>query len=448
MMLFKPLFKKGITVVDTGKRNLGHVPVRVAKELVDKKLAIIVHSNPTLIALQHMGKTKTEPNHCAISSNSLKNIVSVASLFCTKNGRIDVLNSVMFKIANDRLFVSSTNLQAYFVGSVASGGKYIFRNDKDITEIYVNAQQLKKILACPDECSNIQLISGETPSLKVGSFVIEGFCPDEKFPDMQKQRSGDKIYPFTITDVWKKLTFIGKAISTNKCRSSLCGIYFDIARQQLACADGNRLHTVPMNESEKTSNSKHAVEGVIVPASVLKVARLLTGDGQIIVENDADRHVSLALNVPGCGDCRAVYRAIEGTYPKYDDVIPRGFASRFTTRIRDMLPVLNKALIANTASDSDSDSKPVLLEFKHGQMIVTVNVRGRTTYRGVVQGQYNGAPYHGVVNVIFLLDAILTTPNDSVEILLQTKNDEAWMIRNSAGCTAVVMPIELESNKH
>lgn len=443
MMLFKPLFKKGITVVDTGKRNLGHVPVRVAKELVDNKLAIIVHSNPTLIALQHTGKTRTEQNHCAISSNPLKNIVSIASLFCTKSGRIDVLNSVMFKIANDRLFVSSTNLDSYFAGSITSGSKYTFTHDKGITEICVNVQQLKKILTCPDECSSIQLISGETPSLKVGSFVIEGFCPDEKFPDMQKQRSGDKIYPFTITDVGKKLAFASKAVSNSKYKASLSGILFDIARQQLVGADGNRLHVVAMNESGKTRSDKHTVENVIVPVSVLKVARLLTGDGQIIVENDADRHVSLALNVPGCGDCRAVYRAIDGIYPKYDDVIPKGFASRFTTRTQDMLPVLHKTLIANTASDS----KPVFVEFKHGQMIVTVKTSGRIAYQGVVYGQYSGTPYRGVVNVIFILDATQIR-GDSVEILLQSESDKAWTIRNGSGYNAVVMPIELESLKH
>ena len=78
-------------------------------------------------------------------------------------------------------------------------------------------------------------------------------------------------------------------------------------------------------------------------------------------------------------------------------------------------------------------------------MIITVNVRGRVTYRGVVQGQYSGVPYRSVVNDIFLLDAIQTIPGDSIEIMLQSKNDEAWKIRNSSGYTAIIMPIELES---
>ena len=123
---------------------------------------------------------------------------------------------------------------------------------------------------------------------------------------------------FTVTNISEKLNFVGNAISANKYRPSFCVIYFDIARQQLAGADGNRLHTVPMNESGKTQSDKHAVEGVIVPASVLKVARLLTGVGRIIEGSDAGQgtyqYVNFALSVPGCDDCTATFRTVDGQF--------------------------------------------------------------------------------------------------------------------------------------
>ena len=439
----KLIFRKSIPVIGTDKQGIGRVPIHVARELIKTNHAEILHNHPSVIGLRHIGNRIASPNR-VISTSPLKNLVTTASLFVAKNSRIPALNSIMLQITNNRLYVSATNLDAFFKGCLESDNRHAFSHDKDVSGICINAVQIKKILLCTDETTTTHIKGGDTPSLQIGTFFVEGFSPKE-FPWVQF-KEGNKTMSFTVTNIAEKLNFVGNAISANKYRSSLCGIYFDIARRQLAGADGNRLHTVPMNESGKTQSDKHAVEGVIVPASVLKVARLLTGVGRIIAGSDAGQgtyqYVNFALSVPGCGDCTATFRTVDGQFPKYEDVIPKEYASRFTTRTQDLLPVLNKALIANT---TDSDSKPILAEFKNGQMIITVNVRGRVTYRGVVQGQYSGVPYRSVVNDIFLLDAIQTIPGDSIEIMLQSKNDEAWKIRNSSGYTAIIMPIELES---
>lgn len=443
----KLVFRKSIPVIGTDKRGIGRVPVHVGRELVRTNHAEIINNHPSVIGLRHIGYRIASPNR-VISTSPLKNLVTTASLFVAKNSRISALNSILFQVNNNRLSISASNLESYFKGSIDTAGKYALSCDKGVDSVCINAMHLKRILSCADETTTIHIKGGDTHGLQIGSFFVEGFSPKE-FPWVQF-KEGNKTMSFTMTNIAEKLNFAGNAISANKYRSSLCGIYFDIARQQLAGADGNRLHTVPMNESGKTQSDKHAVEGVIVPASVLRVARLLTGVGRIIEGRDAGQgtyqYVNFELNVPGCAGCAATFRTIDGQFPKYEDVIPKEYASRFTTRTRDLLPVLNKALIANTA---DADSKPILAEFRNGQiMTVTVNVRGRVTYRGVVQGQYSGVPYRSVVNVIFLLGAIQAVPGDSIELLLQAGKDQAWTIKGETGYCAVVMPIELESQKH
>lgn len=431
----KLVFRRGVPVISADKKTIGRVPAPVARALVASNSAKLLRDKPVIIGLQPPTKSRNADIPRAVN-NPLKQLIVVASMFTASGRRVPALNSLLFRVDHEKLTVSATNLEAHFSGSIASGSKYTFTHDEGINEICIDAQQLKKILACPDECSNIQFISGETPCLKVGSFVIEGFSPDEKLHTMPF-KEGNKTSSFTVTNIAEKLTFVGKALSNSKYKAALSGIYFDTARQQLAGADGNRLHLAPMTDSKR--HDKCTPDGVVVPSSILKAARLLTGDGHIMAENDADKHICFTLNVPGCTDCRAVYRAIDGQFPQYNDVIPREFANRFTARTQDILSILHKALIA---SATDSDSKPITAEFRHGQMIVTVNVRGRVTYRGAVQGQYNGAPYCGVVNVIFVLDAIQTS-GDSVEILLQSEKDKAWTIKGKTGC-AVVMPIETE----
>lgn len=433
MFPFLKFKKRGVVVVNNSKRELGRIPVQVARELVDRKHANVVHNHPMIIGLRQVGKMRTESVNRVNSHNSLINLISVASLFVSNGSRIQALNSIRFEIDNGTLCVKASNLDAYFTGFIASDKRYTFTHDKAINSICVNAHQLKKILACHGECASINITNGEPPGLQIGSFFIEGFSPDE-FPKIPFQEEG-KTYPFNVSDIAKKLDFVGMAKSDNKYRSSLRGVFFDLARQRLVCADGNRLHTATMNEAGCRTYPEN---GVIVPAHVIRVARFLTGRGNLI-ENGENRSVALDMDVPGCAHCIAGFTVIDEKFPDYDSVIPKDFASKFTVNITDILPVIHRSVIANT---NDSELKTVIVEFRNDQMVVTVNVRGRIVYRGVVQGKYIGAPYSSAINGLFLLDATQTMPYNSIEILLQSGKDQAWTVRNGSGYAAVVMPID------
>lgn len=437
LSLFKPFSKKGVLVIDTQKKTMGRVPVRIARELVKTNHARVIQRNPTIIGLRQPGRT-SQSDAARLMNSPLKTILSVASIFALRGSRTEVLNSILFEINNGKLCVKATNLDTYFKGFIASDKRYKFIHDKDIQGICVNAHQLKKILAYPDECTDIHIKNGQPPGLQIGSFFVEGLSPDE-FPEMQTQKEC-KTYPFNVTDIEKKLNFVVRAISDNKYRSSMHGVFFDLAKQRLVCADGNRLHMVPMVEAGKTQGGNCPETGVIVPSQVLRVARFLTGNGKLI-ENKENHSIVLDLDVSGCIDCTAGFTAIDEKFPAYEDVIPNDFARGFSVNTRDIIPVLHKALTANT---NDSNAKLVIAEFSNGQLKITTKVNGRVTYQGVIQGRYSGASYSGIINAVYLTDAIHGMSGDSIEILLQNNNDEAWTIRGQSGFSAVIMPVETE----
>lgn len=435
------LFRKGIPVMGTDKQGIGRVPVQVARELVKTKHAEILHNHPSVIGLRHIGN-KTVSLGRVVSTSPLKNLIHTAGLFASKNSRDAVLNSVLFKIEGHTLCVMATDLESHFVGRLASGGKYSFTHEGGTNAVCINVRHFSKILSSQNDNFNLHIIKGkDNPVLRIGEFFVEGEDAGG-FPEMQIPRKADKGYECAIEDIEKKLVFVSRAVSTSKYKAGLSGIYFDIARQQLAGADGHRLHLTPMNGPVKNPQVQNAVEGVIVPASILKAVRLLPGVGRIVIDSEC-QYVNFTLNVPGCNDCMVTLRTVDGQFPKYAEVIPKECASRFLARTRDLLPVLNKAIIANT---TDSDAKPVITEFTHGQMTVTVNVRGRVVYRGVVQGQYSDVSYRSVINGVFLLDVLQTMPGDSIEILLQSGKDQAWTIKGLNGFCAVIMPIELKNS--
>ncbi len=442
MIFPKFLFRKGIPVIDTEKQGLGRVPVQVARELVKTKHAEILHDHPAVIGLRHIGH-KTVSSGRVVSTSPLKYLIHTASLFASKSSRSVILNSLLFKIVDHKLCVMATDLESYFIGHLEPGANYSFTHDKGISGICINAKHLGKILSSQNNNLNVHIVRGkDNPAMRIGEFFIEGE-DTSGFPDMQFHKKEGRVYKGTITDIAAKLNFVGQAMSKNMYRSALCGIYFDLKNRQLVGADGNRLHTVSMSDTDGRVDQNKNDISVILPATLLRVSKLFAGN-ITVADNGEHQYTMFDLNVPGCVNCIGVYNAIEERYPNYMDVIPKeGFINKFSLRTKDLILALHKALIAV----GNRDDKTMACEFKNGVLIVSIQHMGRLIYQGVVRGEHHGPSYCGHINVGYLADTVRTMPGDLIEIMLQGKKDEAWTIRNQSGFTAVIMPIGLENGK-
>ena len=178
---------------------------------------------------------------------------------------------------------------------------------------------------------------------------------------MRLEEKGGKSYAYTIANIAHKLNFVGKAVSVNKNKAVFCGIYFDFARQQMVGSDGNRLHSTSLVDSGEKISLENDSNGVIVPAKLLRVARFMTGQERIVEGDDAVsgsyKRTLFNLNIPGCQDCIVGYRTIEGNYPKYADVIPKGFTSKFIVKTKELLSILSKSQVAVASRDIHTRAK-------------------------------------------------------------------------------------------
>ncbi|NUO10414.1 MAG: hypothetical protein HUU08_17445 [Candidatus Brocadia sp.] len=435
----KFLLRKSIPVVDKDKQCLGKVPIPVARELIKTKHAEILHNHPSVIGLRHIGNKTVSPGR-VVSTSPLKNLIHTASLFASKSSRSAILNSVLFRIEGHTLRATATDLESYFTGYLKPGTNYSFTHDKGISGVCIN-RHLDKILSSQNNNLNLHIVKGkDNPAMRIGEFLIDGEDAS-RFPDMQFHKKEGKVYKGTITDIAKKLGFVGQALSKNMYRSALCGIYFDLKNGQLVGADGNRLHTVSMSDGRVDQNKDDIC--VILPAKLLQVSKMISGN-ITVVDNGEQQYAMFDLNVPGCVNCTGVYNAIEGQYPNYRDVIPKeGFITKFMARTKDLMLALHKARIAI----GNNDDKTLACEFKNGMLIVSIQRMGRLLYQGSVRGEHHGSSYCGYISVDYLSDTVQTMPGDLIEIMLQGKKDEAWTIRNQSGFTAIVMPIGLENGR-
>lgn len=433
----KPILRKTIPLFDEDNHNLGQVPVRVARELVGTKHAKVIQHNPTIIGLKQFGRSSCKSNGKVVTNNPLKSLINVASLFTAKGSYKRILNTILFKVVNKRLCITGTDFVSCFVGYLESGNQFDFTCD-GTNAVCINADSLKRIFSSHDKIDRLRILGGKSSGLQIGSFFIEGL-PAEEFPEIPLPKGNQ--YSCTIDDIAKKLAFVGLAVSTNKYNSVLSGIYFDLKRGQLACADGNRMHLAPI----KRQNSMD--KDIIIPSALLKVAKWLDGHVTFIehrnneeVETDA----IFSLNIPGCALSTARYRSLDGQFPQYYEVIPKGFSSKFVANTRELLHILVKAQMAARAND---DHESVICAFTDRQLQVTMKHLGNIVCRGALRGQYTGQDQVGQMNINYLVDAVQSLPDETVEILLQKASNEAWVLRCNSGYTAVVMPLETDTKE-
>lgn len=433
----KPILRKTIPLFDEDNNNIGKVPFRVARELVSTKHAKVIQHDPTIIGLKQLGRSSCKSNGKAVTNNPLKSLINVASLFTAKDPYKRILNTIQFKVVNNRLCVTTTDLESCFVGYLESGNQSDFACE-GTNAVCINADSLKRILSNNDKIDSLRILGGNEPGLQIGSFFIKG-SPADEFPEIPLPKGNQ--YSFAITDIAQKLAFVGSAISTNRYNDVLSGIFFDLKHGKLVCTDGSRLHMAPIN------GQRDPDKAAIVPSALFKVAKWLNGSVTFVehrnngeVETDA----IFSLKIPGCVLSTARYRSLDGQFPQYHEIIPKGFVSKFVANTRELLHVLVKAQMAARVND---DHESMICSFTDKQLQVTLKHLGNIVYRGTVSGEYTGPGQVGQMNVNFLVDALKSLPDESVEILLQNASNEAWMLRCNSGYTAVLMPVETDAGE-
>ena len=430
------LFKTNVLIVNQDKRRVGKVPVGVARELVNTRAAKVIRNRPAILELTP-GKKPAGISNKPVAQpkvNALKNIVDMAGKFT--GNKQHIIANILLTIHDAKLYVDATDIVSYFSGHIEAGNKYRFSHDEGIDSICVSLEKLKKLLPLTEGIIDIHIQKKEDVlGVRIGEFFLEGESADG-FPMVLKKRG----MSFNATNIANKLNFVGRALSTNKTRSSLCGIYFDFKNNNLVGADGSRLHIVPLNEGSK---QKKVDAHTIVPPNILTVGRYLNGNIELAEDGKKEnQHTVFELNVPGCIHCHVTFQSIEGAYPNYPDVVPVGYKNKFITRTDDIIPCLRKV-----QAHVGNDYRVALVEFgaetKISAKTYSTTSKDACAYSAIIKGNYTGVPYKELVNPDFLLDCVQALPTGEIEINLADKagNEKGWLIKEQHGFVTVIMPI-------
>jgi len=376
-----------------------------------------------------------------VLQENLAHGLSVVSRAVSPRSTLPVLANVLVATDEGRLRLSATNLE---LGITCWIGAKI--QEEGSTTVPARAfTELVGTLA--DKQVDMSLtVRTQTLNVRSGASNTNLKCIDsQEFPPMPVVDSNQGIQ-INVADLKEMIQQVVFAASNDEARPILTGVLITLRENQItmAAADGFRLS---VRKAELSSPVSRQVNAVIPGRALTELARVST---------DGDKLVTMILP-PGRGqvifrlkDVELVSQLIEGTFPDYEQIIPR----RFDTRA-----VLSTAAFLKASKQAEIFAREgthiARIHINPGGELQpgTVEISGQSDETGsnqnVVDASIEGNPLLIAFNVRFMREVleVIKTPNVSLEV---TTDTSPGVIRPVSGpgddnFLHVIMPMHLGS---
>ncbi len=195
--------------------------------------------------------------------------------------------------------------------------------------------------------------------------------------------------------------------------------------------DGHRL---AMKEIAVPTSVKETTQIIIPRKGVLELVRLLDNNEQPIQVNVSANHIRFHI-----GSIRFTSKLIDGKFPDYERVIPRGSDNELLADREVLRQSLTRASIL-----SNEKYRGVRIEVMQGSLKAQAQNPEQEEAEEEIPVDYQGDNIEIGFNVSYLLDAITAIKTDKVKILLTDANSSCLILPADDGpCKYVVMPMRL-----
>jgi DNA polymerase-3 subunit beta len=322
---------------------------------------------------------------------SLNHVQSVVE----RRNTIPILSNVLIQAAKGSLRLTATDLDIEVVETVAAE---IARDGAATAPAHILYDIVRKV---PDG-AQLEVEQGPDEgrlAISAGRsrFSLQALPPQD-FPDLA---AGEMTHHFTMPSADLK-TLVEKtrfAISTEETRYYLNGIYLhDVASSEaplirVVATDGHRLAQVQFSRPDGAKG----MPGIIVPRkTVLELTKLIEA---------AEGEVEIALSPSkirfGIDGLTLTSKLIDGTFPDYERVIPRGNDKTLQVDTR-----LFTQAVDRVSTVSSEKGRAVKLNISAEKIVLTVNNPDSGSAEEELSASYNADPLDIGFNSRYLLDIV------------------------------------------
>ena len=338
-----------------------------------------------------------------------------------------ILANLLLAVTDEGLAVTGTDMEVELVAKTTV-------EVQEKGEVTVPARKLLDICrALPEGAKLAVYLDKGKLSLRSGrSRFSLATLPAADFPsieDIHVQR-GFAVGQTQLRDLIARTAF---SMAQQDVRYYLNGLLLETSENRLraVATDGHRLALCDL----QATIEDNSIQQVIVPRKgVLELQRLLgDSDTQAKIELGTN-HVR--VNLPGM---RFTSKLIDGRFPEYERVVPKGGDKAFTADRQLLRETLGRAAIL-----SNEKYRGVRLQLAPQHLKVMAHNPEQEEAEDELEVQYQGSELEIGFNVTYLLDALATLESEQVHITLTDANSSC-LIRapENEHCRYVVMPMRL-----
>ena len=340
-----------------------------------------------------------------------------------------VLSNVLLVAEDDGLTLTGTNLEVELVARVT----------KDLQldtpgQITVPARKLADICRALDDAAPVELaLEGDQLHLRSGvSHFTLSTLPAEHFPNVEEEAESFRL-EVPQRDLRLLLEATAFAMAQQDVRYYLNGLLLEVASDYLraVATDGHRLAM----SSYPLATGIEEVRQVIVPRKgVLELVRLLDNEESPATLVFGANHLRAII-----GDYTFTSKLIEGKFPDYNRVIPRG-GDKVVKADRGTL----KATLQRAGILSHENIRGVRVQLEPGELKVFANNPDQEQAEDAMSVDYEGAAIQIGFNVGYLIDVLNALEGGEVKMTLSNPNSSA-LLEDPEGNQSlyVVMPMRL-----
>ena len=256
--------------------------------------------------------------------------------------------------------------------------------------------------------------------------------PSDDFPLVQEAADFGPVFSVPQKALKELINQVHFAMAVHDIRYYLNGILFVAEGRNLTlvATDGHRLAL-----AQATLDAEIPKQEVILPRkTVLELQRLLRDEDGAIEMRFASNQAKFSFS-----GMEFVTKLVEGKFPDYNRVIPKGHKNHVTLGRAPLLSSLQRAAILTSEK-----FKGVRLNIEPGVLRIASSNAEQEEAKEELEIDYGGDQIEIGFNVTYLMDALANMDQDMVTLSLQDSSSSAlFTVPEQSGFKYVVMPMRI-----
>jgi len=364
-----------------------------------------------------------------ITRQNLHNGLAAVSASIPSKTTLPVLSNILFEARDDGVWMSGTDLDVAVRVKVPAEVK----EEGSLTAPGKKLQEITREL--PDQPVQVSTRADQI-ELKCGrsNFKFNGLPADE-FPTLPSIEF-DGGWQVLGKDLHSLIHHTSFAVSSEESRPILNGVLWELrdGEMRMVATNGHRLARMAIPAG---SGGIPSADFIVPPAALQHVQRLFKGDDALSVARTGN-HLGFRAE-----STEVFTRLIEGSYPNYEQVIPKDNDKVATIGKKALESAVRR--MAVVASDQ---THRIRMKFEEGRVHLNVLTPDLGEGHDELEVGYDGEELEIGFNANYLLEVLRYMPTEEVEVAFKAPERAATVVpvpegENKMDYLCLVMPLRL-----